>query len=284
MKVQINIPDYLSVSDWKYFNSLEHLSDTDKMIEMICHLGGKDREEIDKWKPVALTQVYAKLLESFQNLEPQFYPVFELDGQLYGFTPISKMTLGEYTDLERLAKDSNANLEEILAILYRPIEKHSFKGMKYAFKNTYKIALGQAENLFKYYETKEYNNKDRVIQAEKMKGIPAQMGLGALSFFLALGTLYSINSQVSSLPNKRKKMVMEKVQEEMDSLNIGAGLLQFITSLELPSLISQERKRSLISISSLYLTSWPLNRIRQREKNKLESYKKELIELDNEII
>ena len=242
MKVQINIPDYLSVSDWKHFNSLEHLSDTEKMIEMICHLGGKDREEVNTWKPVALTQVYAKLLESFQNLAPEFYPVFELDGQLYGFTPISKMTLGEYTDLERLAKDSNTNLEEILAILYRPIEKHSFKGIKYAFKNTYKIALGQAENLFKYYETKEYSNRDRVLQAQVMKDIPAQMGLGALSFFLALGTLYSINSQVSSLPNNRKKMVMEKIQEEMDSLNIGAGLLQFITSLELPSLISQESR------------------------------------------
>ena len=197
MKVQINIPDYLSVSDWKYFNSLENLTETDKMIELICHLGGKDREEVNTWKPVALTQVYKKLLESFQNLEPQFYPVFELDGQLYGFTPISKMTLGEYTDLERLAKDSNANLEEILAILYRPIQKHSFKGMKYAFKNTYKVALGQAENLFKYYETKEYSNKERVLQAEVMKDIPAQMALGAVSFFLVLGTLYSINSQVS---------------------------------------------------------------------------------------
>ena len=282
MKVQINIPDYLSVSDWKYFNSLEHLTETDKMIELICHLGGKDREEVNTWKPTALTQVYKKLLESFQNLEPQFYPVFELDGQLYGFTPISKMTLGEYTDLERLAKDSNANLEEILAILYRPIQKHSFKGMKYAFKNTYKVALGQAENLFKYYETKEYSNKERVLQAEVMKDIPAQMALGAVSFFLVLGTLYSINSQVSSLPTPERKVVMKEIQKEIDFLTIGGGLLRFITSLEHPSLTSQDKGLSLTSISSSYLTSWPMSKIRQRGKSKLENYKNELIELNND--
>ena len=282
MKVQINIPDYLSVSDWKYFNSLEHLTETDKMIELICHLGGKDREEVNTWKPTALTQVYKKLLESFQNLEPQFYPVFELDGQLYGFTPISKMTLGEYTDLERLAKDSNANLEEILAILYRPIQKHSFKGMKYAFKNTYKVALGQAENLFKYYETKEYSNKEIVLQAEVMKDIPAQMALGAVSFFLVLGTLYSINSQVSSLPTPERKVVMKEIQKEIDFLTIGGGLLRFITSLEHPSLTSQDKGLSLTSISSSYLTSWPMSKIRQRGKSKLENYKNELIELNND--
>ena len=282
MQVQLNIPEYLSVSDWKYFNSLEHLSDTEKMIEMICHMGGKDREEVNTWKPVALTQVYAKLLESFQNLEPQFYPVFELDGQLYGYTPMTKMTVGEYTDLERLAKNSNDNLEEIIAILYRPIEKHSFKGLKWAFKNTYKIAVGEAENLFRYYETKEYNSKERITQSELMSNIPASMALGALSFFLALGTLYSVNSQASSLPPKQQMRVRKEVQKEMDSLNIGGGLLQFITSLEHPSLISQDRKLSLTSISSSYLTSWHTNKIRANVKSKLENYKNELTELSND--
>ena len=277
MQVQINIPEYLSVSDWKYFNSLEHLSDTEKMIEMICYLGGKDREEVNTWKPAALTQVYAKLLESFQDLEPQFYPIFELDGQLYGFTPISKMTIGEYTDLERLAKDSVTNLEAILAILYRPIEKHSFKGVKWAFKNTYKIGLGQAENLFKYYDVKEYNSRDRVIQADVIKNIPASFGLGALSFFLVLGSTLSLSSNLSSLDPSQQMEQMKKIQQGMDSLSIGGGLLQFIISQEVPSLTSQDRALSLISISSSYLTTWRMNRIKQREMSRLENNKNEHI-------
>ena len=275
MQVQINIPEYLSVGDWKYFNSLEHLSDTEKMIDLICHMGGKDKEEVMSWKPVALTQVYKTLLEAFQDLEPQFYPVIEIDGQLYGFTPVSKMTIGEYTDLERLGKDSASNLEEIMAILYRPITNHSFKGIKWAFKNTYKIGLGQAENLFKYYETKEYNSRDRVTQAELMKSIPASMGLGALSFFLVLGSSYSLSSTVSSLPPKQQMKEMKKMQQGMDSLSIGGGLLLFITSLQLPSLTSQDRKLSQTSISSSYLTSSLMNRIKQSVKSKQENFKNE---------
>ena len=275
MQVQINIPEYLSISDWKYFNSLEHLSDTEKMIEMICHMGGKDREEVNTWKPVAITQVYAKLLESFQNLEPQFFPIIEIDNQLYGFTPISKMTIGEYTDLERLAKDSLENLEQIVSILYRPIEKHSFNGVKWAFKNTYKIGLGQAENLFKYYETKEYNSNDRVLQAELMKSMPASFGLGALSFFLVLGSSLSLSSSLSSLPPKQQMKEMKKLNQQMDSMSIGGGLLQFITSLQHPSLTSQDRRLSQTSISSSYLTSWPMNKIREKGMNKLENFKKE---------
>ena len=277
MQVQINIPEYLSVSDWKYFNSLEHLSDTEKMIEMICHLGGKDREEVNTWQPAALTQVYAKLLESFKDLEPQFYPIFELDGQLYGFTPITKMTIGEYTDLERLGKDSVTNLEQILAILYRPIDKHSFKGIKWAFKNTYKIGLGQAENLFKYYDVKEYNSKERVLQADVLKDIPASFGLGALSFFLVLGSTLSLSSNLSSLDPSQQMKEMKKLQQGMDSLNIGGGLLQFIISQEVPSLISQDKSLSLISISSSPLTTWRMNKIKEREKNRLENNKNEHI-------
>ena len=275
MQIELNIPDYLSIEDWKYFNSLEHLSDTEKMIEMICHLGGKDREEVNKWKPAALTQVYAKLLESFQNLEPQFYPIIEIDKQLYGFTPISKMTIGEYTDLERLAKESVNSLEEIMAILYRPIEKHSFKGLKWAFKNTYKVGLGQAENLFKYYDTKEYNSRDRSEQSKLMSTIPASFGLGALSFFLVLGSSLSLASSLSSLPPDQQMKEMKKVQQGMTSLNIGGGLLQFITSLEHPSLTSQERKLSLTSISSSYLTSSLTNRIRTSVMSSLENNKNE---------
>ena len=282
MQVQINIPEYLSVSDWKYFNSLEHLSESEKMIDMICYLGGKDREEVNTWKPTALKQVYAKLLESLQDLEPQFFPIFELDGQLYGYTPISKMTLGEYTDLEKLSKDSVNNLEEILAILYRPIDKHSFKGMKWAFKNTYKVGLGQAENLFKYYDVKEYNSRDRVIQADVIKDIPASFGLGALSFFLVLGSTLSLSSNLSSLDPSQQMEQMKKIQQGMDSLSIGGGLLQFIISQEVPSLTSQDRALSQISISSSYLTTWRMNRIKQREMSRLENNKNELIDLNND--
>jgi hypothetical protein len=280
-KLQMEIPEYLSIKDWKYFNSLEHLSNTEKMIAMLSKLGGIDESKLKKYKSTELTDAYKVLLEAFQDLEPQFYPVFELDGVLYGYTPMTKMTLGEYVDLERLASKSHENLEEIMAILYRPITKHRFKGIKWAFKSTTKIAMGEAENLFRYYDVEEYDSSKRVDNAEKLKALPASLGLGCLSFFLLLGSNVSVNSQISSLSPQEGIRMMKMLNKQVDSLNIGAGLLQFITSLQHPSFQSQDRKVSQSSISSLYLTSWPMNKTRTKGLSKLENNKKELIESSN---
>lgn len=278
----MDIPEYLSIKDWKYFNSLEHLSNTEKMIAMVSNLGGVNEDELKKYKSTELADAYKTLLEAFQDLEPQFYPVFELDGVLYGYNPMTKMTLGEYVDLERLASKSHENLEQIMAILYRPITKNRFSGIKWAYRSTTKIALGEAENLFKYYEVEEYDSSKREEMAEKLSSLPASIGLGSLSFFLLLGSNASLGSQISSLPKKERMEMMEQMNKALASQNIGGGLLQFITSLQHPSFQSQGRKQSQSSISSLYLTSWPMNQIKPKWRNKEENKKKELIELDND--
>lgn len=169
-----------------------------------------------------------------------------------------------------------------MAILYRPITKNRFSGIKWAYKSTTKIALGEAENLFRYYEVEEYDSSKREELAEKLSNLPASIGLGALSFFLLLGSSVSINSQISSLNPKEGMMMMKELNKQMASLPTGDGLVQFITYLQHPSYQSQGRKQSQSSISSLYLTSWPMNKIRTNKLNKLESNKKELIELSND--
>ena len=271
MKVQINIPEYLSIADWKYFNSLEHLNDSEKMISLISKMGGKDIDEVKEWTPIQLTEVYKTLLASFEDLTPQFYPIIELDGVKYGFKSITSMTTGEYIDLERLAVNPNENLEEIMAILYRPIVKNKFSGIKWAFKSTYKVALGEAENLFKYYEIEKYDNSKRGEQAKILSNIPASIGLGALSFFLVLATYYSASSSLSSLPPKQQMMAVEKMNKEMASVNTGDGLLRFITSLQHPSYQSMEKEVSWTAISSSYLTTSLMNKIRTKGMNRLEN-------------
>ena len=268
MKVEINIPEYLSISDWKYFNSLEHLDDSEKMITLISKMGGVDIEEVKKYTPIALQQVYSTLLSSFEDLQPQFHPIFELDNVLYGFKSITSMTTGEYIDLERLCKQPQENLEEIMAILYRPIVKNRFKGIKWAFKSTYKVALGEAENLFKYYEVEDYDNSKREENAQTLSNIPASIGLGALSFFLVLGTYYSVSSSLSSLPPKQQMMEIRKMNKELHSMNIGGSLLRFITSLEHPFYQSVEKTASWSVISSSSLTSSLMNKIRTIGMNK----------------
>ena len=245
MEIQLNIPDYLSVKQWKKFLSLEHLSDSEKMITMVSLLSGEETDTVKSWTPMSIKSVYTKVLETITDIEPQFYPIFELDGVKYGFRSMSKLTLGEYVDLERLAKQPQENIEEIMAILYRPIVKDRLSSVKWAFKNTLKVKLGDAENLFKYYEVEKYDSSKRAQQAELLSSLPASMALGSLAFFLVVGTSFSLGSSLSSLPPKEQMMRINEMNKQMASMNIGDGLAQYIIYQQHPSYRSQEMTVSL---------------------------------------
>ena len=242
MEMTIKYPNYLSIKDWKYFKALDEDTTTAKMVNFISYLSGVPQEELEASTPQDLQATYLKILQTFGDVDSKFFPVIDINGTLYGFSAISKMTLGEYMDLERLAKEPNENLEEIMAILYRPITKHSFNGIKWNVVKSFKVGFGKVENLFKYYSIEKYDSSKRAEQADLMATMPVSFALGALAFFLAVASSSLLSTQASSIPNnKEKKKRMENIKK-LVSVPIGDGLLQFITSRKLPSLQSQEIK------------------------------------------
>jgi hypothetical protein len=246
MEIKIEYPNYLNIKDWKYFKSLDDDTTTAKMVNFISYLSNVPQEEIESLTPQEIQATYLKILQTFGDVDSKFFPVIEINGVLYGFSSIAKMTLGEYMDLERLAKEPNDNLEEIMAILYRPITKHSFNGIKWNFIKTFKVGFGKVENLFKYYTIEKYDSSKRAEQADVMATIPVSFALGALDFFLVVGSNSLLSTQVYlSSSKKERKKKMEAVKK-LATVPIGDGLLQFITSRKLPSLTSREIKVSLI--------------------------------------
>lgn len=245
MTISLEIPDYLSLKHWKKFIASEHLEPTDKMVSLLAMLSDKTEDEVKEYTPVELKAVYEAVLKSLNELEPTFFPIFELDGVKYGFKSMTSLTLGEYVDLERLAKQPQENIEEIMAILYRPIVKDKLGGVKWAFKNKYKIALGEAENLFKYYEVEKYDSSKRKDNAEKLSVLPASMCLGALSFFLVVATTFSVGSNLSSLDGVEAMKTIQEMNKQMASMNIGDGLRQYIIYQKHPSFQSQGMQVSL---------------------------------------
>jgi hypothetical protein len=240
MELKFNLPDYLSIKDWKYFQSLEMENDNEKMINFISHATDIPEDTIMDLRPMDLTQVYGTLVERLGQVEPSFYPVIEINGQLYGYSSLSKMTFGEYIDLQKLTKNPTMNIEEIMALLYRPIEEHSFKGITWAVKSQYKIGTGNVENLFQYYELEKYDSKKRAKQADIMSQLPVAFALGALSFFLVLTNTLLVSTNLSLNPKIKKEMKMIKILNKVGSPAIGDGLLQFITSQKHPSFQLQE--------------------------------------------
>lgn len=241
MEFKITIPDYLSIGKYQEIQKYEHLSEVDRMIKVLSIVSDKTEDEIRELPPNDIVQIYSDIITNLLDIKPSFYPIFELNGVKYGFKSIAKMTLGEYVDLEMLAKKPNENLEEILAILYRPITKEKFNSFRWALEHGISVAKGQVEDIFKYYEIEKYDVEKRFDNAEVLKDMPASFAIASISFFLQVASLSLKGTQISSQKNLSKKEIM-KMAKEIISPATGDGLRLYTSSRKVPSLTLQETK------------------------------------------
>ena len=245
MNFEITTPDYLSINQLKQIQSYEHLSELDRMIKILSIVSDKTEDEIRELPTNGVLEIYTDITDKLLNFKNLFFPIFELNGVKYGFKSIAKMSLGEYVDLEMLAKKPMDNIEEIMAILYRPITNSKFNSLKWVIEHGLSVAKGQVEDIFKFYEIEKYDVGKRFDNAELLKDMPAGFALGALSFFLQVAALSLKNTQTSS-PKNLSKQEMMKMAKEITLVDIGDGLRLFTTYRKVPSLTSQETKLLLI--------------------------------------
>jgi len=246
--MELKIPKYLSIKNYQKVNSLEHLSSTEKIVEVLAILGDIPSEQLKKKHSKDLPKMYDKVTEALFDVGYEYYPIIEVEGVLYGYEPITKMTLGEYIDLENLTKKPLENLDQIMAILYRPVLKHRFKSLEFKIKNGLRLGQGKLEDVLKYYTVEEYDSNKRYDYAEIFQDIPVAYALGALSFFLQTANIHLRGIEIYSYKTKTQKEKKEMLNQMAKQLSVstGDGLLLFITSLQHPSFRSQE-----ISLSRL---------------------------------
>ena len=238
MDFEITIPDYLSINQFKQIESYEHLSELDRMVKILSIVSNKTEDKLRELPSNSLIEIYSSIITKLTDVKSLFFPIFELNGVKYGFKSIAKMTLGEYIDLEMLAKKPLENIEEILAILYRPIVKDKFNTFKWAVEHGINVAKGQVEDIFKYYEIEKYDVEKRFDNAEVLKDMPAGFAIGALSFFLQVASLSLKSTQTSSQKSLSKKEIMKMAKETIFPVT-GDGLRLYTTYRKVPSLTSQ---------------------------------------------
>lgn len=238
---KVDIPNYLTIKHYLAFQAVDNWVDNiDIVTKTVSIMTEQPIEEIRQWDINDLFNVYKALLEVQNEVKPEFYPILEVEGVLYGFQPISKMKVGEHMDLERLSKDPKKNLPEIAAILYRPIAEHKLKSFEFQVKSNIKAIVGKNETIFPYYTLEKYDSDQRKIDKEKMLDFPASVALGAMSFFLLTGTQSLKNSQTSSLHKKLKKEMMIDLEKQAQVFrNTMDGSTQYMSLQTLPSFKSQ---------------------------------------------
>lgn len=245
MKVAVEIPDYITIENYQKISNLEHLTELEKTIQVISILCNIPVNEIKEWDTSVIPKIY-KDLAKLIDIKEEFHPIFQYEDIEYGFANINSMSLGEFTDLERLCENPIENLHDIMAILYRPIKKHMFNN--FFWKKAHKVLLHKrkVDNIFKYYKLKKYNSEDRFEASEHLKELPVQYALGAMGFFLGSASGYLTTLMPSSDNNQQMEKTRLMIENLSHLVNIGDGLRQFINSPTQVFSISQGKKALLI--------------------------------------
>lgn len=195
-KIKIELPNYLTIEQYTKIGEMDGMSEIEKIVNVLSAVTDYSIEDVKKWNLNDVRGLYEVIATELFNDDFVLLPVFEFQNILWGLQPLSKMTLGEYIDLETALKKNQT--EKVMSIMYRPITKNRLDSLEFKVKFNLKYAVGKVENLFDYYEIEEYNWKDCLGREPILKKLPMSVALGAYNFFLTTGMQLQIDMMLSS--------------------------------------------------------------------------------------
>ena len=261
--------------------SMEHLDEIDKVIQTITAMTDYSSEEVMTWKLQDMMRVYKGVENVLADIQDAFYPVFEFQGTLFGFQPLSKMSVGEYADLERRLEDPIGNLEEIMAILYRKITKENFHDFPWKVKSYIRHLQGKPEQLFKLYDVEEYDSELRDLRAEIFKELPIEYALGSLRFFFALQS--SLIKRYSNLwPTTRDtgeedESDGDRTGSERTSIGKHYGYLFIFRNLDISKILAITGDRRITDVNYIFMLNWMSMEMEIQAEEKRERQRQEMM-------
>lgn len=222
--IQIEIPDYLSIKQYKKISQYTGESELKRVITIISALTGIEEKEIGYWSIDSIKEVYL-MLNKLGDPKNEFHSLVEWNGTLYGYAHIKNSSLGEYVDLENLCQDVKGNLHKIAALIYRPVVKNKFNSLDFIVKQSIKVAKKSGvANVFDYYTVEEYDSDKRKEVEDSFENFPVHIALGAISFFLSSASLYlnSIAYSEKTLTKSQMKRMNNKILTALSQAT-GAG-------------------------------------------------------------
>jgi uncharacterized protein YaaW (UPF0174 family) len=156
----------------------------DEIISMFCKIDKKLIKKLQLKQKKLLVDKINKFVNS--KNETILEKRIKFKGKQYGFIPnLSKITTGEFVDIEEYGKDINKNLHRIMSVLYREIDRESGR----------------------FYSVKPYDPDE--LEIDKFKELPMSTTLSAIDFFFHLGKnlLEDLNNySMEVMRNKEKKL------------------------------------------------------------------------------
>ena len=191
--MKLTVPNSLADISVKQYKELTDLN-IDKhenkwLVEAVCILCNLERSLVEQLTVDELSRIntiVAKITDEEQNNQ-ELQKKIEYKGKKYGFHPnLSKLTVGEFADLETYMEGGMfENLQEVLAILYRPVTREKSK----------------------LYEIESYEPSQ--IKTDAMGECPMDVAIGAVVFFYRIETALA-NALPLSLPATARQTRLPK--------------------------------------------------------------------------
>ena len=153
----MNIPDYLSIRDYNKLKDVDMTSNAG-LIEAIKLIINTSDDELKAMSPEELHSISKEIKKISLDTKPKFWPVFNYGEVVYGFQPLSRMTLGEWIDLDTYLNNWGENLHNIMAVCYRPIIKYDWRNPKFKFVHNIRVWFNEDNsNPFDTYTIEDYD-------------------------------------------------------------------------------------------------------------------------------
>ena len=155
----------------------------EEIIALFCKL---DKKTIKKIK-LKDKNILVDKINTFINTknETKLQKRVTFKGKDYGFVPnLSKITTGEFVDIEEYGRNINENLHKVMCVLYREIDKE----------------------VNEFYSVKPYDPDE--LEIDKFKDFPMRTTLSAIDFFFRLGMnlLEDLNNYSMEVMRKNKEI------------------------------------------------------------------------------
>ena len=170
-EVKLTIPDNwkdITIGTYQEYVKIQEGKGTDKTkvvksLALLCNTSPFIVKKMAYTDLLEIMEIIKKMIDT-EPTEQDFKKLFKFKGEEYGFCPnLSRLTTGEYIDLETYCKDPIENLHIIMSILYRRVTK----------------------KVNERYAIEAYNPEE--FKEELFKDCPMNIALSSLGFFLTLG-------------------------------------------------------------------------------------------------
>ena len=229
IEFNINGNDYtisdVTISQYYKIQHLLVLDSADSKLQIVHYLSGCPMKELKTLEQFQFMQLFSEIANGPLNTEKdvKLYKHIGLNGKAYGLLDFTKITIGEFADMDVIKVDplKEQKLHVMMAILYRPTEVLS--------------------ETMDWVQIQPYDSDSLDARAKEFLDLPLKHVYSALSFFLLIPKYLLKDIEDSLMTEMTNQILKEKNPIAKEALKTASLLISELQEDgTMPSILSLE--------------------------------------------